>query len=97
VEHALLQVEGASQNYQIILERPDQLDTMTIQVEPKKELFESVSGDLAKLDDLSRKIMESIRTITGINANVVLMPHNSLPRFEGKARRVKDLRGAGIF
>lgn len=97
LEHALLLVEGASQNYVIVLERPDLLDSLTVQVEPKKDLFEKVGGDLTKLNDLSRKIAESIRTVTGINANVVLVPHNSLPRFEGKARRVKDLRGAGIF
>jgi phenylacetate-CoA ligase len=97
VEHALLLVEGASQNYVIVLERPDLLDQLTVQVEPQKDLFEKVGGDLEKLNDLSRKIVESIRTVTGINAKVVLVSHNSLPRFEGKARRVKDLRGAGIF
>ncbi len=97
LEHALLQVSGASQNYLVILERPGQLDNITLQVEPEKKLFESVAGDLSKLEDLSQRINESIRTVTGITANVVLVPHNSLPRFEGKAKRVKDLRGAGIF
>jgi phenylacetate-CoA ligase len=97
VEHALLQVGGASQNYLIVLERPDQLDNITVQVEPQKELFERVGGDLSKLSELTRAIMESIRTVTGIKANVVLVPHNTLPRFEGKAKRVKDLRGEGIF
>ncbi len=97
IEHALLLVEGASQNYLIVLERPDQLDTITLQVEPQKELFEKVGRDLTKLGDLSRKIVESIRVVTGINVDVSLVPHNSLPRFEGKARRVKDMRGAGIF
>jgi phenylacetate-CoA ligase len=97
IEHALLLVEGASQNYMIILERPDQLDTIRLQVEPERGLFEQVGGDLARLGDLSRKIVESIRAVTGINVDVSLVPHNSLPRFEGKARRVKDMRGAGIF
>jgi phenylacetate-CoA ligase len=92
VEHALLLVAGASQNYQIILERADGLDTMTVQVEPEKEIFERVGGDLAQLQDLSLKIVESLRSVTGINVNVVLVPCNSLPRFEGKARRIKDLR-----
>ena len=96
VEHALLQVDGASQNYLIVLERPEQLDNITVQVEPQRDLFERVGGDLSKLTKLSRDIVESIRTVTGIKANVVLVPHNSLPRFEGKAKRVKDLRGAGI-
>lgn len=97
VEHALLQVEEASQNYQIILERPERLDMMTIKVEPEKEVYEKVGGDLSMLKNLGNKIVESIQTVTGIKANVVLVPYNSLPRFEGKARRVKDLRGEGIF
>jgi phenylacetate-CoA ligase len=97
VEHALLQVEEASQNYQIVLERPDRLDIMTVHVEPEKEVFEGVDGELSKLQNLSQKIVESIRTVTGIKANVVLVPYNSLPRFEGKARRVKDLRKDATF
>jgi len=97
VEHALLLVEEASQNYLIILERPERLDIMTVQVEPEKEVFEKVGGDLSKLQDLKHKIVESIKTVTGIKANVVLAPYNTLPRFEGKAKRVKDLRGEGIF
>ena len=92
LEHALLLVAGASQNYQIILERPERLDIMTVQVEPQKEIFERVGGDLSQLLDLSLEIEESIRSVTGIKANVVLVPCNSLPRFEGKAKRIKDLR-----
>jgi len=92
VEHALLCVKGASQNYQIILERPGDLDIMTVQVEPEKELFERVGGDLSKLQNLRVEIEESIRAITDIRANVVLVPYNTLPRFEGKAKRLKDLR-----
>lgn len=97
VEHALLLVEEASQNYQIVLERPERLDIMTVHVEPEKEIFESVDGNLSKLQNLNHKIVESIKTVTGVKANVVLVPYNSLPRFEGKAKRVKDLRGEGIF
>ncbi len=97
IEHALLSVDNAAQNYQIILERPERLDIMTVQVEPKKEAYIHADGDLSKLRDLKEEISESIRTVTGIKANVVLVPYNSLPRFEGKARRVKDLRGSGIF
>jgi len=92
LEHALLLVAGASQNYQIMLERPELLDIMTVKVEPQKEVFERVGGDLSQLQGLNLEIAESIRSVTGIKANVVLVPCNSLPRFEGKARRIKDLR-----
>jgi phenylacetate-CoA ligase len=97
VEHALLLVDEASQNYQIILERPGRLDTMTVQVEPEREVFEAADKDLTKLQDLQSKIVESIRTVTGIKVKVTLVPYNALPRFEGKAKRIKDLRGKGIF
>jgi len=97
IEHALLLVGDASQNYQIVLERPERLDIMTVQVEPAKDIYERVQGDLSKLGDLSRSIVESIRSVTGIKANVVLVPYNSLPRFEGKAKRVKNLRKDVIF
>jgi phenylacetate-CoA ligase len=92
VEHALLLVAGASQNYQIILERPERLDVMTVQVEPQKEIFQRVGGDLSKLQDLGLEIEEAIRSVTGIKADVVLVPFNVLPRFEGKAKRIRDLR-----
>lgn len=92
VEHALLNVKGASENYEIIIERPEELDIMTLRLEPDKDLFESVSGDLSKLQSLTKEIEEMVKSIVGVKANVELVPYGTLPRFVGKARRVRDLR-----
>lgn len=92
VEHALLNIEGVSENYEITIERPQELDIMTLRVEPEKELFESVNGDLTKLQGLVKEITEQIKSVVGIKAHVELVPYGSLPRFMGKAKRVKDLR-----
>jgi phenylacetate-CoA ligase len=92
VEHALLNVKGASENYEIIIERPEELDIMTLRLEPNKELFESVNGDLLKLQSLTKEIEEQVKSIVGVKANVELVPYGTLPRFVGKAKRVKDLR-----
>jgi len=92
VEHALLRVKGASENYEIILERPQELDIMTLRVEPDKDLFESINGDLSKLQSLVKEIEEQVRSIVGIKASIKLVPYATLPRFMGKAKRVKDLR-----
>lgn len=92
VEHALLRVKGASENYEIIVERPQELDIMTLRVEPDKELFESINGDLSKLQALVKEIGEHVRSIVGVKANIKLVPYGTLPRFMGKAKRVKDLR-----
>ena len=94
VEHALLNVKGASENYEIVIERPEELDIMTLRLEPNKELFESVNGDLLKLQGLAKEIEEQVKSIVGVKANVELVPYGTLPRFVGKARRVKDLRKA---
>jgi phenylacetate-CoA ligase len=92
VEHALLNIEGVSENYEITIERPQELDIMTLRVEPEKELFESVNGDLAKLQGLVKEITEQVKSVVGVKAHVELVPYGSLPRFMGKAKRVKDLR-----
>lgn len=92
VEHALLHVSGASENYEIIIERPEELDIMTLRLEPSKELFESISGDLSKLQALAKEIEEQVKSIVGVKANVELVPYGALPRFMGKAKRIKDLR-----
>jgi phenylacetate-CoA ligase len=92
IEHALLRVKGASENYEIIIERPEELDIMTLRLEPSKELFEEACGDLSKLQSLVRDVEEHIKSTVGVKANVELVSYGTLPRFMGKARRVKDLR-----
>jgi phenylacetate-CoA ligase len=65
---------------------------MTLRVEPDKKLFESVGGDLAQLQNVAKEIEEHVKSIVGVKANIELAPHGTLPRFMGKAKRVKDLR-----
>lgn len=92
IEHALLMTEGVSQNYEIIVDRPRELDVMILRVEPKKEIFEKVGGDLSKLEWLREEISNSVKSVITVKAQVELVPYGSLPRFTGKAKRVKDLR-----
>jgi len=92
VEHALLSVKGASQHFRIVIERPKTLDVMTVEVEPVKELYDEVKGDLSKLEDLKKEIGEKIRSVVGISAVVKLVPVGTITRFMGKAKRVEDRR-----
>lgn len=92
VEHALLGVNGASENYEIIIERPEELDIMTLRIEPDKKAFENAGGDLSRLKALASEIDDRIKSIVGVKANVELVAYGTLPRFMGKAKRVKDQR-----
>jgi phenylacetate-CoA ligase len=92
VEHALLSVKGVSENYQIVVDRPKDLDEMTIIVEPTEEVYKSVNGDLSKLSALKKEIEDSVRSIVGISANIILVSCGEIPRSVGKAKRVVDKR-----
>jgi phenylacetate-CoA ligase len=89
VEAALLAVEGTLPHYQIVLTREKDLDRMQIQVEVSAELF----GDKVKgLEALRDRIAHAISSGLGINADIRLVEPHTIPRSEGKAKRVIDQR-----
>ena len=89
IEAALLRVEGTLPHYQIVLTREQDLDQMEVQVEVTPEVF---SDEVRVLEDLQRKLVHSIETITGIRVAIRLVAPRSIPRSEGKAKRVIDKR-----
>jgi phenylacetate-CoA ligase len=89
IEEVLLKVPEIGAHYEIIVDRKDHLDTMEIKVELADE---SLLDSYAKLGELEHRIKSKIRVILGIDASIKLVAPRSLKRFEGKARRVTDLR-----
>jgi phenylacetate-CoA ligase len=89
IEEVLLKVPEIGAHYEIIVDRKDHLDTMEIIVELADE---SLLDSYAKLGELEHRIKSKIRVILGIDASIKLVAPRSLKRFEGKARRVTDLR-----
>lgn len=89
IEEVLLKVEEIGPHYEILVERKNHLDTMEIKVELADE---SLLDSYARLGELEKKIKFSLRTVLGLDAVIKLVAPRSLKRFEGKARRVTDLR-----
>jgi len=89
IEAALLRVEGTLPHYQIVLTREADLDQMEVQVEVTPQVF---SDEVRVLEELQRKLVHSIETITGIRAAIRLVAPKTIPRSEGKAKRVIDKR-----
>ncbi len=89
IEEVLLNVEEIGAHYEILVERRNYLDTMEIKVELADE---SLLDSYAKLGELEKKIKFNLRTVLGLDAVIKLVAPRSLKRFEGKARRVTDLR-----
>jgi len=82
IEHVLMQIPGVGENYQIVLTREGALDEITVRVEAKAEDEEK----------LKRRIEEELRRELGIRTNVEILKPGTLERFEGKAKRIVDLR-----
>jgi phenylacetate-CoA ligase len=88
VEDALLQVEGVGDWYEIVVDR-DILDRLHVRVEVEPSFYESGAFDPSILQ---QTIAEELRSVLTVFARVELLPPGSLPRTEGKAKRVIDLR-----
>ena len=86
---AVLLEEGFPANYQIIVDRVNNSDTLEVQVEMTPELF---SDNLGKINDIEKQLIGSLKTMLGIYAKVRLVAPKSITRSEGKAVRVIDKR-----
>jgi len=89
IEHVLMQMPEVGDNFQIVLTKRGALDEITVRVEVKDEVF---TGELADLNELRSRIQERLREEIGLRVNVELVEKGTLQRFEGKARRILDLR-----
>ena len=89
IEHTLTQIDGIEPHYQIVVDRKGILDTIEVQVELSPHL---VSDTIRDLEALKNKIAGQLSSQVLIHAEVKLCQPGSLPRSEGKAKRVIDNR-----
>lgn len=84
LEEQILKVEGLSGNYLIERYRSGTLDQLRIRVEPETNDFDKTQ--------LAKALNYNIKSGIGASVDVVIEDPNTLPRSEGKAKRVVDLR-----
>ena len=91
IEEALLGIDGIGPNYEIVVEKNGSSDVLTIRVEldPFK-----MQDSMAFIANLEKTIKDKIKFILGLDAKIKIENPNTLQRFEGKAKRVRDLRNA---
>ncbi len=88
IETVLLN-HGYPANYQIIVDRVKNTDTLDVQVEMTPEMFTDNLGDIAQRQ---KELVEGLRSMLGLTAKVTLVAPKSIVRSEGKAVRVIDKR-----
>ncbi|HQL96046.1 MAG TPA: phenylacetate--CoA ligase [Candidatus Hydrogenedentes bacterium] len=89
IEEALLAVEGAAPHYLIEVNRPNNLDEVSVKVEVRPEFF---SDKMSEMQALRDRIDRKIQAYTGIHVTVELVAPKTIERSVGKAVRVVDNR-----
>jgi len=89
IEYIVMSFPELAPQYQIILDRPGALDVLTVKVELTEEAYKNKRLDLT---EFKKRIEEEIRNITGIRADIKIVKPGEIPRTDGKAKRVLDLR-----
>ena len=89
IESLLLEVQGVSPHYQLILTRENNLDYVEVQVELDGAMFSDAIKDLQQRE---QRIQKGIKEFLGVTTKVRLVEPHSIPRSEGKAVRVIDRR-----
>lgn len=88
IETVLLE-KGYTANYQIVVDRSNNFDSIEVQVEISNEIFSDTVRGLA---ERAKELAAALKTLLGVSAKVTLLEPNSIPRSEGKAVRVIDKR-----
>ena len=88
IETVLLN-QGYPANYQIIVDRVNNSDTIEVQVEMTPEMF---SDNLSEVTAKEKELVAGLKAMLGIYAKVTLVNPKTITRSEGKAVRVIDKR-----
>lgn len=90
IESVLMGFDQIAPHYQLVITRANFSDRLEVKVElADGSLLENYAG----LEALKNSIHHNLKTVLGIDTKVSLVEHKSLERFQGKAKRIVDLRG----
>lgn len=89
IETVLLNAGGVEPHYQIIVDRVNNTDTFEIEVEMGEKIF---SDEVRRVELLRGHIEEALKSNLSISVRVKLVQPGSIPRSEGKAKRIIDRR-----
>ncbi len=89
IESVLMKFDRIAPHYQLVVTRANYSDHLEVKVElSDSSLLENYSA----LENLQNDIHHALKTVLGIDTKVSLVEHKSLERFQGKAKRILDLR-----
>ena len=85
IEEVVRSIKGLSNEFEIVVTKKGDLDDITLKIEmlPEEE---------GNRDAILNQLRDQLRLKTNLGYNIEVHPYGSLPRYEVKAKRFKDLR-----
>jgi phenylacetate-CoA ligase len=88
IEEVVRSIKGLGNEFEVVVTKKGDLDDITLKV----ELLPDAEGNR---EEILKQLKDQLRLKTNLGYNIEVHPHNSLPRYEVKAKRFKDLRKHG--
>ena len=88
IEAVLIGLPDIAPHYQLVLERRGNLDELTVEV----EVSPSVSSSEESFRAIAERVRHQVKSLVGVTADVTVKRTGEVPRSQGKAVRVRDLR-----
>jgi phenylacetate-CoA ligase len=92
VESVVLTMEEIAPRYMLVVDRVNNLDTLTVQVELRQDYFTATMDTPAAIDELSKKLSAKLKSVLSIGVKVQLKAPGTIERSQGKSTRVVDKR-----
>ncbi|MBE6613388.1 MAG: phenylacetate--CoA ligase, partial [Ruminococcaceae bacterium] len=89
IESVLLSCGNVDPHYMIYVDRKNNLDVMEIQVEVSADNF---SDQVKGMEEMAAKINAGMQSTLGLSSKITFVEPGTIPRSEGKAKRVIDKR-----
>lgn len=91
IETVLMSFKEIAPHYQLVLTRENFADHLEIKVE-LLEQYSSLLDNFPALSELHAKITKEMKIVLGIQTKLTIVGCKTLERFQGKAKRIVDLR-----
>lgn len=89
IESVLIGINHIGPHYQLVVRREGYMDTLEVKVELIDSSLLEQYGELEKLQNL---VKNKLHTVLGIDSKISLVEQKTIERFQGKAKRIIDLR-----
>ena len=89
VESVILDMPEFEPHYQLIVDRVNNLDTLQVLVEVRKEYL---SDEISRMLALKKRLADKLKSVLTVGADVKLVEPNTIARSDGKSKRVIDKR-----